>query len=107
MQARFLIVALLLTGCTAITTVRGPHATDLSHTDLQQIRRLAQKSPHLGHTVFTFDVIRPDEVHVQIREYNDSGSDGENFYVTRRNGQWMVDERKPRFFNPEMIVITN
>jgi hypothetical protein len=100
MRARFLIVALFLTGCTSITTIRGPYTADLSRSDIRQIRRLAQKSPHLGHTAFTFDAIRRDEVHVQIREYNDSGSDGENFYVTRRNGQWMVDERKPRFFNP-------
>ena len=107
MHACWLLVAVLLTGCTSVTNVRGRHATALSAGDIRQIRDLAQESPHFGHTVFIFDAIRPDQVHVRTREYMESGSDGENFYVRRRDGRWTVDERYPRLFQPERIVVTH
>jgi hypothetical protein len=107
MHACWLLIAVLLPGCTSVTKVRGRHAATLSADDIRQIRRLAQESPHFGHTVFTFDTIRPDQVHVRTREYMESGSDGENFYVRRRDGRWMVDERYPRLFQPERIVVTH
>jgi hypothetical protein len=106
-MARLLIFTLLLSGCTSITNVRGHYAAVLSRNDIQQIRRLAQKSPHLGHTLFTFDAVQRDKVHVRTREYLESGSDGEDFYVTRRDGRWLVDERHPRLYTPERIVVTN
>jgi hypothetical protein len=104
---RYLIIALLLSGCTSITDVRGRYAATLSPSDIQQIRRLAQKSPHLGHTLFTFDVIQRDEVHVRTREYLESGYDGEDFYVCRRDSRWVVDKRHPRLYTPERIVVTS
>jgi hypothetical protein len=102
-----LIIALLLSGCTSVTSVRGRYSAALSAGDVQQIRRLAQPSPHLGHTSFTFDAVQRDEVHVRTREYLDSGSNGEDFYVTRREGRWVVDKRHPRIYQPEIIVVTN
>ena len=107
MRAPLLITSLLLCGCTSVTSVRGRYATALSAGDIHQIRRLAQKSPHFGHTVFTFDAVQSDEVHVRTREYLESGSDGEDFYVCRRDGRWLVDERHPRLYTPERIVVTN
>jgi hypothetical protein len=104
---RYLIIALLLSGCTSITSVRGRYAATLSPADIQQIRRFAQKSPHLGHTSFTFEVPQRDEVHVRTREYLELGSEGEDFYVCRRNGRWVVDKRHPRLYTPERIVVTS
>src|ERR1700741_5416574 len=94
--ASLIIIALMFSGCTSITSVRGRYAASLSPGDIRQIRRLAQPSPHLGHTLFTFDAVQRSEVHVCTREYLDSGSDGEDFYVTRREGRWVVDERHQR-----------
>ena len=107
MNAGLLIIPLLLTSCTSVTNVRGPYAAALLPNDVQQIRHLAQEHPHFGHTVFTLDAMQRNQVHVRTREYIESGSNGENFYVTRRNGRWIVDERYPRFSQPERIVVTN
>ena len=107
MTARWLVVALVFSGCTSVTNVRGRHAAALLASDIRQIRRLAQESPHFGHTVFAFDAIGVGQVHVRTREHMESGSDGENFYVRRRNGRWIVDERYPRLFQPERIVVTH
>ncbi len=107
MRTCFLIFALLLAACTSVTNVRGRYAAAMSASDLQQLRRLAQESPHFGHTVFTLDAVKRDLVHVRSREYIESGSNGENFYATRRNGRWFVDERYPKFSQPERIVVTN
>lgn len=107
MRTLCLSLALMLAGCTSVTSIRGRYAAALSPTDIQQIRRIAQESPHFGHTVFTLDAVQRDLVHVRTREYLESGSDGENLYVTHRNGRWVVDERYPRLFQPERIVVTN
>ncbi|PYJ10607.1 MAG: hypothetical protein DMF06_05815 [Verrucomicrobia bacterium] len=92
MRAHLVIAMLLLTGCTSVTDVRGRYATALSAVDIQQIRRVAQKSSHFGHTLFLLDVVRPDRVHVRTREYQESGWSGTNIYVVRRQGQWSLDE---------------
>ena len=106
MRALLLITAWLLTGCTSITSVRGRSATALSTSDIQQIRRIAQQSPHFGHTAFILDVVQADRVHVRTREYDGSDWHGRNIYVIREGERWRVDEHAPIFGESERRVVT-
>ena len=84
--------------------VRGRYATALSATDIQQIQRLAQDSPHLGHTLFTLTALQSDRVHVQTREYKQHGWSGINVYVIRQHGRWQRDEQSPILGEAERTV---
>ena len=105
MHACWLLIAVLLTGCTSVTNVRGRHAAALSAGDIRQIRRLAQESPHFGHTVFLLDTIQRDRVHVRTREYEESGWSGTNIYIIRRDGRWRIDETAPALGETERRVV--
>jgi hypothetical protein len=94
-KKQLIIAAFLLTACTTAVRVRGPYAASLSHTDIQQIRRVAVTSPHFGHTIITLDALQRDRVLVQSREYQDSGWSGIRMYAIRRQARWQVDEHSP------------
>jgi hypothetical protein len=107
MRAQLAIAALLLSGCTGITQVRGRYAGELSPGDVREIRRLVARPPHFGHTLITLHAIARDRVRVETREYTDSGCDGVIQYVVRRRGAWYIDEHSPPQWITERIVVTS
>jgi hypothetical protein len=92
MRPLLLILALMLTACTTSVQVRGRYAAALTAQDIRQIRRLAQNSPHFGHTLITLDAVQRNRVRTQTRKYEASGWDGTTVYLVRHHGQWQVDE---------------
>ena len=107
MRVLLVIAALLFSGCTGITQVRGPSAADLSPADVREIRRLVARPPHLGHTLITLDAIGRDRVRVETREYEESGCEVLIQYVVRRHGMWHIDEHSPPQYITERIVVTS
>jgi hypothetical protein len=104
MRVQLAIAAFLLSSCTTNVHVRGRYAAALSAADVQQIRRLAQDSPHFGHTLVTLDALQRDRVHVRTREYVERSWSGSNMYVVRRDGEWLVDDHSPILGEAETTI---
>lgn len=107
MRAQFVIVALLLTGCTSFTQVRGRYAEQLSPADVREIRRLVARQPHFGHTVIALHAVGRDRVRVEMRVYHESDCDGVIQFVVRRHGTWHIDEHFPKQWVTERTVVTS
>ena len=107
MRAQLVAVALLLAGCTGVTAVHGPYASELSRRDVHAIRRLAARSPHFGHTVITLQAVRRDRVRVEVREYQESGWSSTAQYIVRDRGSWRIDAQSPPEFVTERRVVTD
>ncbi len=106
MRPQLVFAALLLTACTTSVRVRGRYATALSGQDVQEIRRLAHRSPHFGHTLITLDAVRRDRIRVQTKEYDGdrTGWSGTTMYVIRHQAGWQIDEKSPLSAEAERTI---
>ena len=108
-MARWLCaLALLFTGCTTAVQIAGPYAGSLSRADIQQIRRLAMSSAHVGHAVVRLDAIQRDEVIVESREYDVANHwSGVRMHVIHDEPRWRIDHRYREESIADQPVIVN
>jgi hypothetical protein len=93
MRISVIVATVLLSACVTPLQVTGPYASRLSEADIQQIKLLVSKRPHIEHRLRTLDVVRPGKIRVRTGGLKTVGSSYSNFTVVKRSGKWLIDER--------------
>jgi hypothetical protein len=95
-RAVIVVAMLTIAGCATQLQIVGPYASQLSQSDVQQIKALI--TPQKTSQVYTrLDVVRPDQVRVKYGGYRRSvegmyTSDpaAEYFTAFKRHGRWVA-----------------
>jgi hypothetical protein len=98
-MSRLVIFAAVIAvaGCATQVQIVGPHANQLSQSDVQQITALIRRSKATSHLYTRLEAVRPNEVLVKYGGYRRSmegvyTSDrcSEYFTAFKRNGRWIA-----------------
>ena len=90
--------ALLLCGCAAQPVVVGPFATQLSASDVSEIKHLIIADRHTGRPQITINAVARDRVRVSVaglrtfeRAPQARGQTRETFTAVKRSGTWSAE----------------
>jgi hypothetical protein len=100
-------VAWILFGCATEPTVVGRYSSQISGSDVQELKLLVRSDRELDHRLVQLDAIGPERVRVKVGGPNrgEEGSDYTILVAMKRGGKWVFDPKAG--VEAEGVVITH